>query len=427
MGVQDLIVTPIYFFILLMVAYLIRPLVTNPLTKKYFLPALLVKFGGAIAIGLIYQFYYSWGDTYTYFREARIIWGIFLESPENGLRLIFQSKYELNDLFHYTNRLWTFNSSNNYSLIRILSFVNLFTFNTYSATALLFACFSFSGSWAFYSSISRVYPNSNKKLAFAVLFIPSVVIWGSGIFKDTITFSALLWLAWSTFNIIENKRRHLSYYLIGIGSILLIGSIKVYILICFIPMAVIWFFAKKATLIKNQVLKIVSVPFLLVIATLFAFLGAQQAASIDKKYALENLATTAQVTAYDIAYYSGAGGSTYTLGALDGSWISMLRLAPKAISVSLFRPFLWEVSNILMLLSAIESLVFTLFTLRLVFGVRGRIRSIGQPFLLFCLSFSIIFAFAVGISTFNFGTLVRYKIPMMPFYAIFLTISSNQK
>jgi hypothetical protein len=30
------------------------------------------------------------------------------------------------------------------------------------------------------------------------------------------------------------------------------------------------------------------------------------------------------------------------------------------------------------------------------------------------------FAFAVGVSTFNFGTLTRYKIPLMPFYALAL-------
>ncbi|MFT6828639.1 MAG: hypothetical protein ACI9GZ_003758, partial [Bacteroidia bacterium] len=43
-----------------------------------------------------------------------------------------------------------------------------------------------------------------------------------------------------------------------------------------------------------------------------------------------------------------------------------------------------------------------------------------DPFLVFCLIFSILFAFAVGVSTANFGTLMRYKIPMMPFFLILL-------
>ncbi|HRA12632.1 MAG TPA: hypothetical protein PKX31_13225, partial [Chitinophagaceae bacterium] len=40
----------------------------------------------------------------------------------------------------------------------------------------------------------------------------------------------------------------------------------------------------------------------------------------------------------------------------------------------------------------------------------------------FCLVFTLIFAFAVGISSYNFGTLSRYKIPCLPFYAVALIV-----
>ena len=36
--------------------------------------------------------------------------------------------------------------------------------------------------------------------------------------------------------------------------------------------------------------------------------------------------------------------------------------------------------------------------------------------LVFALIFSLFFAFSVGISTSNFGSLVRYRIPVLPFY-----------
>jgi hypothetical protein len=45
-----------------------------------------------------------------------------------------------------------------------------------------------------------------------------------------------------------------------------------------------------------------------------------------------------------------------------------------------------------------------------------------DPNLSFSLAFSIIFAFAVGISSYNFGALSRYKIPCLPFYAASLII-----
>lgn len=422
MGIQDLIVTPIYFLLLLFAAYLIRPLVTISETKHYFIPGLLTKFFGAIVVGLVYQFYYTWGDTFTYFREARIIWDIFINSPISALRIIFQDADSLNDLFYLTNRIWTFKSTNNFALIRILSFLNLLTFNTYSSTALLMACISFSGSWAFYSTLVKKYTTESKKLALATLFIPSVIIWGSGIFKDTMTFGALMWLCWAIFNLIEFKRLKFHHVLVIFLTVYIIATIKVYILICFLPIAVIWYFTKKAVNIKYIEVKLISIPFLILFALLFAYIGAKQASSIDEKYALENLAVTAQITAYDIAYYSGAGGSTYSLGELDGTWISMLKLTPQAINVSLYRPYLWEVSNPLMFLSALESLAFTTLTIGLFFKKKVLKQVTSHPFLLFCVCFSFAFAFAVGVSTFNFGTLVRYKIPMMPFYSIALVL-----
>ena len=39
---------------------------------------------------------------------------------------------------------------------------------------------------------------------------------------------------------------------------------------------------------------------------------------------------------------------------------------------------------------------------------------------MYCFVFSVVFALFVGASTLNFGTLVRYKIPCLPFYLIAL-------
>jgi ABC-type sulfate transport system permease component len=103
----------------------------------------------------------------------------------------------------------------------------------------------------------------------------------------------------------------------------------------------------------------------------------------------------------------------------------MVRKFPSAVTVTLYRPFLWEVKNPLMLLSALESLIFLIFTIVVFFKV-GIVKTFSkiftQPTLLFSFLFSIIFAFAVGLSTGNFGTLSRYKIPCMPFFAALLLL-----
>ena len=47
----------------------------------------------------------------------------------------------------------------------------------------------------------------------------------------------------------------------------------------------------------------------------------------------------------------------------------------------------------------------------------------------YCFFYSLVFALFVGATTLNFGTLVRYKIPAMPFYliSIFLILDLNRK
>jgi hypothetical protein len=49
--------------------------------------------------------------------------------------------------------------------------------------------------------------------------------------------------------------------------------------------------------------------------------------------------------------------------------------------------------------------------------------------LIFAFSFTIIFAFGVGLATANFGALVRYKIPMLPFFVggLFVLMEKGKK
>lgn len=62
-------------------------------------------------------------------------------------------------------------------------------------------------------------------------------------------------------------------------------------------------------------------------------------------------------------------------------------------------------------------------------GFIGFFKNIGQsPLLLFSLIFALFFAFSVGLTTSNFGSLVRYKIPCEPFYLgmLFAMVYSRQ-
>lgn len=68
-------------------------------------------------------------------------------------------------------------------------------------------------------------------------------------------------------------------------------------------------------------------------------------ASYAQRYTFDELMRTAQDTQkIELVIASNQNeGSFYTLGDIDYSAMGLLKVAPKAINVSLFRPYIWEI------------------------------------------------------------------------------------
>ncbi len=424
--IWDLILTPVFLLILGLIAKNHRDKVYrtgNPL-RKYYLPGLNFKFGGVIFIALIYQYYYGTGDTYHYFEHARIINSAFEESPSIWFQLIQRTSPDENpELYPYTSQLAWYRDPSSYTVASIAAILGLITGTTYMPTALLFAFFSFTGVWAMYKTFYNIYPRLHKELAFAFLFIPSTFVWGSSIFKDTVCMFGLGWMTYSTFRIFVNRDFSLKNLFMLVFSFYLIAVIKLYILLAFVPALSLWLLMSYSHKIKSSGVKlIVNVMFIGITIGAFFFFTAQFASDLNK-YSLEKIAQTAETTRGWISYASGDEGSAYDLGEFDPSFTGMLTKFPQAVVVTLYRPFIWESKKVIVALSALEALLFLFFSLKVLFTRWSQLKTLMKdPNVLFCLIFSIIFAFAVGISSYNFGALSRYKIPCLPFFGTVLVI-----
>lgn len=430
MELRDIVVTPLLLVIVGVVAIIVRPLFTDENTRKYFLPALWAKIIGAIALGFIYQFYYSGGDTFAYHTHgSRVLWEVFMDSPFEGIRTAFSNGEYGPGLWETADKIWFWRDPKSFLVIRLAFFLDIFTFSTYSATAILFSLIAFIGGWMLFLTFYRMFPTMHRYFAFSCLFVPSIIFWGSGILKDTLTLAFLGSATFAFYSLFIKRRFTLFYLTLIIVSLVVIFSIKKYILISFLAACLVWFFATNVKSVKNPTLRVLILPIAFFLCLLLGYFAINKVVEDDPQYALDKIAATAKVTAYDIRYGWGArvgDGSGYSLGELDGSLIGMMKMAPQAINVSLFRPYLWEVSSPLMVLSAIESLLALMATCFMVLKTRFKLfQYLKNPVVLFCLIFSLIFAFGVGASTFNFGTLARYKIPLLPYYFSMLTILYN--
>lgn len=424
MGLQDLIVTPLFLIVIYFLAFMLRGRFTNQITRKYFIPALTIKFIGAIGLGLIYQFYYGGGDTFNYWVNGKHIYEALLTEPSEAFKLLI-GDIDSNLLFKYRSKIWLIRSDSAFFIVKLSGFIDLFTFHTYTANSLFFALFSFSGTWAMFQLLTKKYPNNLNSLLLALFLMPSIIVWGSGILKDSIALGALFWLVWGVIRWIDYKKKDF----IGIVAVLLgaylLYSVKVYILLCVFPCLLFVIFLKYYRSFKSVVLKIVIAPVFIIVLVGLSLTGVSELSQEDSRYQIENIATSSKITAYDLKYGWGSkSGSGYSLGEHSGTWVGMVSLAPMGIITAIYRPFIWEASNVLMLIAALESLFITFLSFKVLFT-----RQVGiilkDPFLLFCLVFSIIFAFAVGVSTFNFGTLSRYRLPLIPFHLLAITIKQK--
>ena len=428
LSILDFALLPFYLGFIYIIAYGVRNKkysYKNPL-RKYFIPALSLKIFGAIFIGLIYGYYYKGGDTYYYFNQAQVLNSALNESFAKWVNLLFHIP-SVNDgnYYEYTSKMEWYTDPSSYTIVSITAFLSVFSLNTYLPTAVLYAFISFSGVWALFRTFASLYPNLIRPIAVSILFIPSVVVWGSGIFKDTICIFALGWLTFGTFRFLVQKDFSFRNILLSIFSFVLIAKVKLYILLGFTPALLMWIFFNYSQRIKNQSQKIlVKFIFLVIVIGGFLFFMQRFAEELGK-YSLEKVAQTSTVTRGWIYYSSGDEGSAYDLGFFDPTISGMLSKLPLAVNVTLFRPYLWESKKIIVALSALEAILFLIITLKILFviGPVKMWKTINKdPTIQFCLIFSIIFAFAVGISSYNFGSLSRYKIPCLPFYVLAMVL-----
>jgi hypothetical protein len=428
----DFILTPIFIFIFSSIAKRQRDkrYPTGHPLRQYFMKGLYLKFVGAIFIAFIFEYYYGGGDTYHFFYHAKVINTSLDDSFTTWFKLIMRRPVNENpELYKYVsqNLEWYFDPSS-FSVVRVTAIFGLFTGTHYLPIAIMFAYFSFTGIWAMYRTFVNIYPKLYKELAIAFLFIPSTFVWGSGVFKDTICMFGVGWLTYTTFRLFINRDFSTKNIFMLVVSFYVVYATKLYILMAFVPALSIWLLTTYTTKIKSSGIRFLAKIIFIAICSISFYVILNVFASEFEKYSLDNIAQTAETTRGWLLHQSGDEGSGYDLGAFDPSIGGMLVKFPQAVVATLFRPFPWEARKVIVMLSALEALLFVYFTFK-AFQRKGILKTLGlvmkDPNLLFFITFSLIFAFAVGISTYNFGALSRYKIPCLPFYGAFLLIVIN--
>lgn len=429
---NDLLLAPVFILIATYIAkqYVLRK--KNPAYKKYFVQGLLVHYASAIAMALVYQYYYDGGgDSHTYFTYVQRLREIAHQNFDDFIKIAVSNPSDPFTVINYmgAGSDFYFNPSSG-MVVRMALYLSYPLLNTYLLISFVFTTFCFYGCWKIFMLFRDFYPHLEKEFALSCLFLPSVCFWGTGILKDPICMGALGALTYHIYKLVFERSKILRRILMILICFYLLRIIKVYIVLAFLPAYSFWIFFRYKTIIRSNILKSLFSPFIFVFSILIGMFVLVKVAQFSERYTFENLIRTAKDTQNWIYLTSQRGGSGYSLGNIDYTPIGILKVFPKAVNVALFRPYLWEARKPILIPAALEGLFSLFFTIRLLYKA-GFIRFtkliLTNPEVQFCMVFSIMFAFSVGFTSYNFGSLVRYKIPLMPFYFIALFILADKE
>jgi hypothetical protein len=412
--------------------FIVKRIYKNKYSKSplgyFFLNGLLFRLFCCWTCSAIFKFYYSGGDSSMYHsgiidisHESWSFWWEFLTD-------IFNAEHDWGRHGNINgNAAFYIQGVMNAGVVRIGLLFNLICFDSFLALALWYSLFAFWGLWKLYQVFIYFYPSMYKEMGYVIMFYPSAIFWTSSILKDPLCIGALGLLVYSVTSIFFWYKNIVRHVIIATVCATMVYIIKPYIIIAFAPALLFWLFMQYNYKIKSSLVR----RFLAIFAVAISVFGGNllftslTSSETTKRFSSEAIAESIKEQGKNFNVTSG--GSKFSLGTFDPSPMGMAKMFPKAVNASLFRPYLWEVRNPLMLISALESCILLLTTIIILFRFRFNIFRIfniilSEPFVLFSLVFTIIFAGAVGLSTLNFGALVRYKTPCLPFFGLVLAV-----
>lgn len=424
MGLLDIILFPFYVLLFHLFFSARRRKIDDPILRRYHAHGFWIKVFSCIAF-TVFNVYLSIGDSLVlYFDEGVNLKNlVFKDFSHIQWFFLPGEEFDQNLLFNSLNRGY-FASAANFFIVRSVGILSFVTFSSYIVINLFFSMLAFSGVWRLFRFFYGLYPHLHKKLAIAIIYFPTFVFWSSGILKDPVCAAMMGYLSFALYSLIINKKSVLKNTLVAVTAAYVLGVVKSYILVSYLPFLLLFILLLKLKSLQRLGSKIALISGLVVFSAIGVVAVADRLQEEMGSLAFDKITESVKKTQSNFINMADLAESSFSLGVeFDGTTGSLIKMAPLAINATLFRPYIWESKKVSTLLSSLESLALMLLTLYVIWRA-GPFRFLWSllrdPAILFCFFFSILFALFVGATTLNFGTLVRYKIPCMPFYVIAL-------
>lgn len=369
----------------------------------------MVAFAGMakIVAGLFYilvqQRLYNGGDAYKYFKGGKVIYQSLWENPYYYLRLVFGKNGGFVDtpIYKYAYHTECWDHLGSYAFCRFNALLHLVSGGYYSVHVLLMALLMLLAGLNFYRVLEPLRLMPDYCLYGLVFFTPTLLFWISGIYKEGMVYLGLSCCMLAVCRLADRvSLKHSLLLFIGLGLILLFRN---YLLLLLVPALVLLFFTLKYPKYAFQ-------KFL--IAYLAGIVGVVVIASFLPFNIYEILAQRQWL------FLAEHGGSDFGAVPLDASLQGIAAALPAGLVNATLRPFLWDASGALQIVSSVSILLVWLFVVLVI--MRWKKNQTWHPVQLFLLFYALSNLALIGILVSNSGTMMRYRVIAIHFMVLLL-------
>lgn len=403
-----MIITAAHGVVLLALAFLLWKRADAEI-KKYFWSTWMLKLAAGTALGWIYTYYYAGGDTWGFFRD--------------GVTLAREARM---DFSTYVRFLWGGDESfgvwsqlrlpqpRALFLSKIVSLFCLLTHDQYMAIAWYFSMLSFWSAWHLTTLVSRYWPGAREAAVLALLYWPTVVLWTSGIIKESLAMAALYFLVAASLQVWRQQR--ISIVTVGLVAFALwvLWSLKYYYLAVFLPVICTALIMRHLLLPRMSSARTISK--VVVWAAVFIVPAVLLSQLHPNFYPRRFLSVITEN--YEAFRRLSAANDMAHFPSLQPTPASILRHSPAALLTGLFRPWVWEARTLFQVAAAIENVVLAMLIVMSLRHVRTLSASPHRLLVLSIVVYTVLLCVFLTLSTPNFGTLSRYRVGFLPFLVL---------
>jgi hypothetical protein len=352
---------------------------------------------------------------------------VFWESPTAYFRELVDFR-ETRDFWQYysyfdgesgfpDNRIYEEESS--FFVSKIVSIIGFFSFKGYLFMSVVFAFFTTNASMKLFETLRDFGLHSDRHLALAVFFIPSLSFWCGGISKDTLMWVSICYFLYNIHYITSKDKKQSIFNWVGLVICLYVMyRVRSFMLVATLLPLMYSYGARIGKRFGSKSFERTS------LRLLFGALGIIGILVFFRTPIADQYIQEAAIIHKDMTTNQTYTGAKYDLGVTDYSPFGMVKAFPASVVAGFFRPFIWESLSISLIIDGIQSSILVYYLVLFFFNNRfsERVKRIrNEEILIFSFFFALILAFFAGYTSILFGILVRFKAPVLPFLVLVLT------